>query len=913
MNIEKFRNEYTKKQLITFSFNLEQKFHDKDRIWKKYVIPPNKWTELKIDNDIFNKNNNSIGMLTGKINEIFVIDIDDIDDWNYLLKQTGNKEPKTVKAISGRGGIHLFFKYSEILKDISSKSCAITYDNKPLKIDVRTNGGFIIVAPSRYYDKNINKETCYKWKKSIIDNELLDVPEWLINLLIKKNDKIHCVKIQDDKEQDDKEQDDKEQDDKEELLLDGTEEIDSEILIEILNNLKKTRKDNRNEWRDIGMAIKSTNPDYFEIWNEWSKESNKYDEKEVLIQWKSFKTTGKIHFGSLLFWLNEDNPEICKKVKNIIKHKKTIINTILDNKNNFKFGKYKVKNLNNNNITEVMNCDTFTCVKLVNIACPFIGKINKNHNIFIDLSTLGMVMRCSNSNCIGKVFPSPPISVNYTLNYYANGNNNDIMSIESAILDDNIKIFNDSVLNDLMLLGLAGRSYDSASLIIKLTQGKYCYGKDNKWYAFKEHKWIQDESIDTYISGDFSYFYKQLYEYYAKKGDINKKNHIMKYYIQLGDKDKKYAIKDELKRQYHIEYPNFLENLDNISYLIGFNNGVYDLKKMEFRAGKPEDMISMTCGYDYIDKYSENKKDLINFLNDLLPKDDLKYLLTYLATGIVGENILSLFTILTGIGRNGKSKFVELIKVSLGNYFGNPKCKLLTGSRPEENAPEPGLLALKKKRIVIVSEPQKGDKLNSGFIKFLTGNDNASLRGCHKNELEDFKANFISLLICNDIPDVDNIDNAFSKRLRCINFPTEFIDNPKLEHQKKINENIKVDIWKNNFMLILIEHYKIFLNEGLKIPQNVFEWTNLYKEDTDIYHTFLFDRTEESEIHISMIDLYINFKDWFREAYPAERVPNNRDFFNGIKKHKLIYKSIKFNKKTTSGIKNLILKKNDID
>ena len=46
------------------------------------------------------------------------------------------------------------------------------------------------------------------------------------------------------------------------------------------------------------------------------------------------------------------------------------------------------------------------------------------------------------------------------------------------------------------------------------------------------------------------------------------------------------------------------------------------------------------------------------------------------------------------------------------------------------------------------------------------------------------------LLICNDIPDCDDIDNAFSKRLRCLNYPTEFVNEPKKENQKKIDEKL---------------------------------------------------------------------------------------------------------------------------
>jgi phage/plasmid-associated DNA primase len=108
---------------------------------------------------------------------------------------------------------------------------------------------------------------------------------------------------------------------------------------------------------------------------------------------------------------------------------------------------------------------------------------------------------------------------------------------------------------------------------------------------------------------------------------------------------------------------------------------------------------------------------------------------------------------------------VELLKSTFGKYFGAVQSQMFTRPRPDANSPDPVLLNLTKKKIVIASEPEKNNKLNSGFIKFITGRDSTTLRNCHSNDMIDFKPNFVTFLICNDIPDCDDIDNAFSKRL----------------------------------------------------------------------------------------------------------------------------------------------------
>ncbi len=500
-------------------------------------------------------------------------------------------------------------------------------------------------------------------------------------------------------------------------------------------------------------------------------------------------------------------------------------------------------------------------------------------------------------------------------NYYGNTNcetNDDIVYM--SIQDDNVKIFDNSENNKLLLYGLQGSGFESAELIIKLTKGSHCYCKGN-WYHFENHRWIIKDAMNKYISKDFASYYEQLYMYYIKKGDEKKSEFIRKHYFKLKSKTKKEEIKYDLIKEYEAEYPDFVNLLDSKPYLIGFNNGVFDLHEMKFRNGQPEDMISMTCGYDFNAKYSDNKKNLIKFLKDIIPNDDdRKFLLTYYATGLIGKNLEEIFVILTGTGRNGKSKICELIKLTFGDYFGNPKCKLLTGSRPDENSPEPGLLGLKKKRLVIVSEPEARDKINSGFIKFITGNDTSYLRKCHENELENFKANFITSMICNNIPEFDEIDNAIIKRLRCIHFPTEFTDNPKLPHQKKIIKELPIDNWKNDFFLLLLEHYNDYKTNGLITTENIMKWSNEYKEESDKYFTFLTETTEESDLNISSALLWEVFKDWYKLKYPNNKdMPNNREFSNGIKKYKNIEKSVRVGDKVTSGIKNLKLKNNYID
>ena len=148
--IEKFK----KHDLVVFSINVEKK-QNKSNVWKKEIKFPKDWQKYTLDNYYYNDKYNGLALITGKVNDIIVIDIDNIQHWECFLNEYDREEPKTVKVKSGSGGIHLYFKYTDDLESIKSntKCFGQKYD-----IDIRTNGCFIIVPPNKYYNKNLDKK-----------------------------------------------------------------------------------------------------------------------------------------------------------------------------------------------------------------------------------------------------------------------------------------------------------------------------------------------------------------------------------------------------------------------------------------------------------------------------------------------------------------------------------------------------------------------------------------------------------------------------------------------------------------------------------------------------------------------------------------------------------------------------------
>ena len=119
---------------------------------------------------LFSSETYNIGVVTGKISGITVVDIDvshgkkGAESWSALIEEKG--EPETLMAKTGSGGMHVFFKYNSALKTGSNR---LGKD-----IDVRNDGGYVVAPPSKHRSGGV-----YAW---INLSPLDDLPEYLLHV-----------------------------------------------------------------------------------------------------------------------------------------------------------------------------------------------------------------------------------------------------------------------------------------------------------------------------------------------------------------------------------------------------------------------------------------------------------------------------------------------------------------------------------------------------------------------------------------------------------------------------------------------------------------------------------------------------------------------------------------------------------
>lgn len=124
----------------------------------------------------------NIGVATGAISGLIVVD-EDIDETTGidgihevdLWEEINGKLPETVRAITGRGGAHLYFKYER--NDLKNRTGLIE------GVDVRGEGGYVIAPPSIHPNG-----TEYSWECDPEETPLAEVDDNVKKLLdISKN------------------------------------------------------------------------------------------------------------------------------------------------------------------------------------------------------------------------------------------------------------------------------------------------------------------------------------------------------------------------------------------------------------------------------------------------------------------------------------------------------------------------------------------------------------------------------------------------------------------------------------------------------------------------------------------------------------------------------------------------------
>lgn len=328
---------------------------------------------------------------------------------------------------------------------------------------------------------------------------------------------------------------------------------------------------------------------------------------------------------------------------------------------------------------------------------------------------------------------------------------------------------------------------------------------------------------------------------------INEKKKIRGRILLLIDSFQYISLRDKVTQaliQICIE-PELATKMDELNpHLIGFDNGVFDIKKKLFRKGKKEDFISMSTGYKYYDfdlKIENNKKmECYNIIRSLFRTEEYtRHFVKRLAFMMDGQKTRQEFDFFIGAGGNGKSLISEsIISKVFGRYSTIMSSNYFMTPDKDSNRATPELVQAKGTRYVFVSEPDTntGSKMQTNKIKVITGSDRIKCRLLRENPIE-YIPQFSLIFLVNDFPDLSSIDGGILRRPVITEFPflfrkpediPDFGVNPDVKEIDTTLET-KCDHLKLFFFKLFVEHF----DKDYKVIEDVKESINVYKESVD--------------------------------------------------------------------------------
>jgi P4 family phage/plasmid primase-like protien len=319
----------------------------------------------------------------------------------------------------------------------------------------------------------------------------------------------------------------------------------------------------------------------------------------------------------------------------------------------------------------------------------------------------------------------------------------------------------------------------------------------------------------------------------------------------------------------------FLERLDTNPYLLCFNNGVIDFKHKIFRKGIPEDCVSKTTNIHYVPldatKHGKIVAEIEDFMHKLFPCPELHtYMWEHLASTLIGVGLNQTFNMYIGIGQNGKSVLVNLMEHVLGEYKGDVPLTMLTQQRTKVGGLAPELVQLKGVRYAVMQEPSKGDRINEGIMKQVTGGDPIQARAPYMPQTLSFIPQFKLIVCSNEFMEIRSNDHGTWRRVRVVDFESLFTEKPRTDdphkpHQFLLDKKLKERFpeWAPIFASMLVE--RAFVTGGnVTDCEKVMSSSNKYREREDYISEFLRDVVEPSATEtVDKARLRNEFREWF--------------------------------------------------
>lgn len=198
---------------------------------------------------------------------------------------------------------------------------------------------------------------------------------------------------------------------------------------------------------------------------------------------------------------------------------------------------------------------------------------------------------------------------------------------------------------------------------------------------------------------------------------------------------------------------------------IQFKNNIYDINTKEKFPPTPDYFFTNPISWNL--GVSEETPNIDKLFNEWIPKDLVPQLYEIISYCLYKDYPIHRVFCLIGEGRNGKSKFLELVNRFIGaENRTSTELDVLMDNRFES-------AKLYKKLICVLSETDYSAMQKTALLKKLSGQDLIGYEFKNKNPFDDY--NYAKILIAtNGLPITHDKTDGFYRRWLIIDFPNKF-------------------------------------------------------------------------------------------------------------------------------------------
>lgn len=229
--------------------------------------------------------------------------------------------------------------------------------------------------------------------------------------------------------------------------------------------------------------------------------------------------------------------------------------------------------------------------------------------------------------------------------------------------------------------------------------------------------------------------------------------------------------------------------------------------------------------FAFLDTIFEQNYDLIQFIQRAVG---------YTLTGSVDAHCLFF---LYGIGANGKSTFLETLRMLMGEYYITTSVEAMLSSDNANNA-TPYVASLPGIRLAMASEMPEGRRFNESLIKDITGGGTIVARHLYGAPFQ-FQPSHTLWISGNHKPRITGTDEGIWRRIRLIPF-NAFIEPDKRRPMAEVLEEFRAEL--PGILAWAVQGAIAWYDWGLPRSSTIEQATMEYRDEEDVVARFLSDR-----------------------------------------------------------------------